>query len=127
MSGTHAALAAALLTLALAACATDRGAESHSSWRSFCSAPIAEDLEILEISDADRRAICSLVARRSDYAIVLVARSHEEIYDFPMLEIHMAETADSHPSTGPVFFYWKQSDGWSELEEVSTWWQEDGL
>ncbi len=131
--GGRAALRAAWLTRLLSlvsalaafsgACATGSSPVSISDPETFCSEPSASDLKILHMTESDRTEICSLLAHKHEYGIVLVARSHEDIYDFPMIEVHMAEVSDRDPTRGPVFFYWKRTTTWSELQEVSNWYR----
>ena len=94
---------------------------AHTYADPLCSEQDPAELERLQITNDDRNAICALIANRHDYNVVLIARSHEDLYDFPMIEVHMAEISSVQPTTGPVFFYWKREGEWSELEEVSAW------
>lgn len=94
---------------------------AHALADPLCSEQDPAELEKLRITAVDRNEICALITNRHDFYIVLIARSHEDLYDFPMIEVHMAPISIVLPTTGPVFFYWKREGEWSELEEVSVW------
>jgi hypothetical protein len=87
----------------------------------FSGSPDPGELKRLGFSEADRRDVCKFVEQKADYVIVLVAQSHSDIYDFPMIEVHMAPASDALATSGPVYFYWKRSGQWTEVGEMSSW------
>jgi len=87
----------------------------------FCGSPDPGELKRLGFSESDRRDVCEFVKQKADYVIVLVAQSHLDIYDFPMIEVHMALESNAQATSSPEYFYWKRSGEWSEVGEMSSW------
>jgi len=80
------------------------------------------DPQWLEIAASDLKEICKLVkVKDNEYTIHGSAPSHKDIYDFPMIEIHFLPKDNEGKLEGPVYFYWKRTEKWEELKEVSCW------
>ena len=114
-------LGTAALLAAIAACSA-QPLDSSAKTYPLCEESEAQAVQAwLRISAQDRRDICALVARKNEYVVMSAARSHESLYDFPMVEVHMALVTDKKRDSGPTFFYWKREGGWKELKEVVGW------